>query len=112
MKCPACANEMKTATVESVEIDRCGHCGGVVLDKGETDTIDRLGLAHVIEGGLVATHQHRQTPAHCYVCDRGMIALRGAGDVEYDWCDGCERLFFDRGELTALGSYSDVESSR
>ena len=28
-----------------------------------------------------------------------MIPLVGAGDVEYDWCDGCERIFFDRGEL-------------
>ena len=53
---------------------------------------------------MVATHQHRQTPAHCYECDREMIALRGAGDVEYDWCDGCERLFFDQGELTAMAT--------
>ena len=107
MKCPACGNLMTTATVVSVEIDRCRQCGGVVLDKGEAETIDALGLAHVVEGGVIATHQHRTSPARCYECDREMIALRGAGEVEYDWCDGCERLFFDQGELTALGSFSD-----
>ncbi len=66
--------------------------------------IEELKLEHVIEGGIIATHQRRSTPAHCYECDKAMIALRGAGDVEYDWCDGCERLFFDQGELTALAA--------
>jgi Zn-finger nucleic acid-binding protein len=94
-------------TIRSVEIDRCPACGGVALDKGEAETIDALGLAHVIEGGVVATLQHRTTPARCHDCGKEMIALKGAGDVEYDWCDSCERLFFDRGELTALGAFSD-----
>jgi Zn-finger nucleic acid-binding protein len=107
MKCPGCTAEMVTADVHSIEIDRCPHCGGVVLDKGETEMIDALGLANVIEGGVTAAHQHRTTVAHCFVCDRDMIALKGAGDVEYDWCDGCERLFFDRGELTAFDQFVD-----
>jgi Zn-finger nucleic acid-binding protein len=107
MKCPACETQMVTVVIRSVEIDRCPSCGGVALDKGEAETIDALGLAHVIEGGVVATLQHRSTPARCHECGKDMIALKGAGDVEYDWCDACERLFFDRGELTALGAFSD-----
>ena len=108
MKCPACANEMAVATIHVVEIDRCRSCGGVVLDKGENDVIEELQLEHVIEGGVVATHQRRTAPAHCYECDKDMIALRGAGDIEYDWCDGCERLFFDRGELSAFDAFVDA----
>jgi len=108
MKCPACATDMVEVNIEhSVLIDRCPGCGGVVLDKGESEMIEALGLAHVIEGGVVATHQHREGTAHCYECGKDMAALLGAGDVEFDWCDGCERLFFDRGELTALSGYSD-----
>src|SRR5436853_152323 len=84
---------------------RCPTCGGIVLDKGETEVIDSLGLANVIEGGVKAAHAERTTAARCHECDKDMIALRGAGDVEYDWCDGCERLFFDRGELTSLDQY-------
>jgi Zn-finger nucleic acid-binding protein len=94
--------------VHSIEIDRCPSCGGIVLDKGETEIIDSLGLAHVIEGGVAAARVHRPTPAQCHVCNKEMIALRGAGDVEYDWCDGCERLFFDRGELTAIDAFVDM----
>ena len=99
---------MVATQVNSIEIDRCPSCGGIALDKGESEVIDSLGMAHVIEGGVTAAHEHRATPARCYECDREMIALRGAGDVEYDWCDHCERLFFDRGELTAIEAFVDT----
>jgi Zn-finger nucleic acid-binding protein len=99
---------MATTEVHSIEIDRCPFCGGIVLDKGETEIIDSLGMAHVIEGGVTTPHENRTTLARCYECNREMIALRGAGDVEYDWCDRCERLFFDRGELTAIDAFVDT----
>jgi len=102
---------MAQFTLSSLEIDRCPACGGIVLDKGENDVIDSLGLAHVIEAGVSAAHAHahpRATAARCYECARDMIALRGAGDVEYDWCEHCERLFFDRGELTAFDAFVDA----
>jgi Zn-finger nucleic acid-binding protein len=92
---------MVVVMVHSVEIDRCPSCGGIVLDKGESEVIDALGLAHVIE-------KLRTQAARCHVCDNAMIALVGAGDVEYDWCDKCERLFFDRGELMALDAFVDT----
>ncbi|HUS32765.1 MAG TPA: zf-TFIIB domain-containing protein [Kofleriaceae bacterium] len=107
MKCPGCTSDMVTTDVHSIEIDRCPNCGGIVLDKGEQDTIEGLGLGAAVEGGVQQAHEHRNTTAHCYECRRDMIALKGAGDVEYDWCDGCERLFFDRGELTAIDAFVD-----
>jgi len=94
--------------LHSIEIDRCPDCGGIVLDKGESEAIDGLGLAHVIEGGVSSPHrEERDTAARCHDCNRDMVALRGAGDVEYDWCEGCERLFFDRGELSAFDAFVD-----
>ena len=108
VKCPGCKNEMAVMDIHSIEIDRCPACGGIVLDKGENEVIDSLGLAPIIEGGVTAAHQHRTNPARCYECMREMIALRGAGDVEYDWCEECERLFFDRGELTAIDAFVDT----
>jgi len=107
MKCPGCTTEMALVMVHSIEIDRCPGCGGIALDKGEHELIDSLGLVQVIEGGVNSPHAHRTTTARCHVCERDMVPLRGAGDVEYDWCDGCERLFFDRGELTAFSAFVD-----
>ncbi|MCX5743348.1 MAG: zf-TFIIB domain-containing protein [Proteobacteria bacterium] len=110
MKCPGCASEMATQVVLDIEIDACGQCGGIVLDKGEPEEIERLGVAGIVEGASAIQAggtivQTRATAAHCHTCNREMIALTGAGDVEYDWCDGCERLFFDRGELSALEAF-------
>ena len=101
---------MVIVEVHSIEIDRCPSCGGIVLEKGETEQIDALGLANVVEAGvpLEEEHDHRTTAAHCHACNKDMIALTGAGDIEYDWCDGCERLFFDRGELTAIDAFVDT----
>jgi len=108
MKCPGCTSDMAVIEVHSIEIDRCPSCGGVVLDKGENEIIDSLGLASVVEGGVTAEHVRRTTAAHCHECNRDMIELKGAGDVEYDWCTECERLFFDRGELTAFDAFVDL----
>ena len=98
---------MVETEVHSIEIDRCPDCGGIVLDKGESEMIESLGLAAVIESGAQKAHENRSTTAHCYSCKKDMIALTGAGDVEYDWCDGCEQLYFDRGELTAIDAFVD-----
>ena len=101
---------MALVEIHSIEIDRCPACGGVALDKGETELIDSLGLAPVIEGGVRAAPAEtlRTEPARCYECAKEMIALVGAGDIEYDWCEQCERLFFDRGELSALDAFVDA----
>ena len=108
MKCPGCASEMDLVEIQSVEIDRCAACGGIVLDKGEGDAIESLGIARIIESAVTSDGKPRTTSAHCHVCKRDMIALRGAGDVEYDWCENCERLFFDKGELSALDAFDDA----
>ena len=47
VKCPRCnkmmlLQDIKDAT-NKVEIDRCGHCGGIWLDKGEVDAIMAIG---------------------------------------------------------------------
>jgi Zn-finger nucleic acid-binding protein len=48
-KCPRCNKLMVTQDIKheastKVEIDRCGHCGGIWLDKGEVDQIMDIGL--------------------------------------------------------------------
>lgn len=47
LECPICATHMLIQDVafekDKVEIDRCGHCGGIWLDKGEVDSIMAIG---------------------------------------------------------------------
>ena len=39
MKCPKCGHEMKTETLEGIEIDRCTFCEGFFVDAGELDQL-------------------------------------------------------------------------
>lgn len=107
MKCPGCATEMVEVNIRhTVIVDQCPKCSGIVLDRGEAEMIEALGLADVIETGEAVTEQRRKTPARCHDCGLEMTALRGAGDIEFDWCEDCERLFFDRGELKAISQFN------
>lgn len=93
----------------SVEVDVCPGCNGIVLDKGETEVIEALGIASVLERTLPRgdASPARGPTATCHPCGKPMTALVGAGDVEFDWCDSCERLYFDRGELSAIEAFQN-----
>ena len=39
MKCPKCGHDMKTETLEGIEIDRCTFCEGFYLDQGEIEEL-------------------------------------------------------------------------
>jgi Zn-finger nucleic acid-binding protein len=47
LHCPRCDSHMLGQDISyketHVEIDRCGHCGGIWLDKGEVDTVMKIG---------------------------------------------------------------------
>jgi uncharacterized protein len=39
LKCPKCGHDMSVRQVDGVEVEQCGTCSGVFLDKGELETI-------------------------------------------------------------------------
>ena len=39
MKCPKCGHDLKSETLEGVEIDRCTFCEGFFVDAGELDQL-------------------------------------------------------------------------
>ena len=103
MKCPRCNVELTSQRILDMPIARCPTCQGVLLERGQAEAIDDLDLGPSIEeGASLDPGSVPEAAAHCYECDRPMITLEGAGDVEFDWCDGCERMFFDKGELSAF----------
>jgi hypothetical protein len=109
MLCPKCNVEMSPKSFDGVEVDRCFGCGGVWLDKGELEQIDDKNIATLVDvvGNTAKTEIMDRIPAHCPRCDNDMITLRGANDVPFDWCDQCEGMFFDRGELAAMNVFSE-----
>lgn len=101
MQCPKCKTEMELWTQGQLEVDRCTACGGVFLDKGELEQVDNQNLGAVIDN---ANHDRKERStegalAHCHRCDVAMMPLTGADDIEFDWCEKCEGMYFDAGEL-------------
>lgn len=51
LECPRCESHMLVQQVayggSAVEIDRCGHCGGLWLDRGEADKVLEIGAKMV-----------------------------------------------------------------
>ena len=43
MKCPKCGYDLAEIELHGVKVDQCGHCGGVFLDKGELDQLEKHG---------------------------------------------------------------------
>jgi acetyl-CoA carboxylase beta subunit len=39
MKCPKCGHDLKTETLEGIEIDRCTFCEGFFVDAGELEQL-------------------------------------------------------------------------
>ena len=101
MKCPKCTSEMNEEKHHQLETDHCPSCGGVFLDKGELEKVDRENLGALIDlsVGKENVESMDRKPAHCYCCSNPMTALKGADEIQFDWCDKCEGMFFDAGEL-------------
>lgn len=109
MLCPKCNLEMSPKSFRKVEVDRCFGCGGVWLDKGEMEEIDNKNISTLVDvvGKTEKSDVMDNVTAHCHRCDNDMFNLTGANDVKFDWCDQCEGMFFDRGELAAMNVFPD-----
>ncbi len=108
MRCPKCDNvEMMAFNFHDVEIDRCPRCSGVWLDKDELEAILQRQLGTIIDMPSFSRDKSESDhkPAHCHRCDNDMIDLVGAADIRFEWCDTCEGMFFDRGELTVIQTF-------
>jgi hypothetical protein len=43
MHCPKCGMDLATVMLHRVEVDTCGACGGVWLDAGELEKLQKVG---------------------------------------------------------------------
>ena len=41
MKCPKCGMDLKEIELHGVKVDQCASCGGVFLDAGEMEAIEK-----------------------------------------------------------------------
>jgi len=103
MDCPVCRNAMITLELAEVEIDYCGDCGGIWLDRGELEML--LGDAEQagqLLGSFRAAEGCREKPRRCPICLKKMrkVLVGSANEpVLIDKCVRNDGLWFDKGEL-------------
>ncbi len=54
-KCPRCGGDLEEKHAEHVRVDECRECGGIWLDKGELDQLQRVNRARGVSGGVLGS---------------------------------------------------------
>ena len=103
--CPACVKALKATSIDGFQIDQCFECGGLWLDKGQTEHLLRRAdvpysllnpPARALDGVLVPHGQRK-----CAKCDSplGIADIEG---VQVEACAACGGLWLEKGELGDL----------
>jgi len=118
MQCPRDGNALETKTYEAkIEIDACGACGGMWLDKGELEAIQdardndyRRVLENVpdtVKRSINEVAQLSSSPIRCPKCNGELETREYAycSQIIIDTCpEGCG-LWLDPGEIQALEKF-------
>lgn len=106
MHCYRCHGEMRKTDREQVLVDRCTQCGGIWLDAGELEMLEKG--AGLERAALMQQARHElleearrmvSVIGLCPKCERGKLSQVKKRGVEIDVCNHCHGLFFDEGEL-------------
>ncbi len=91
LDCPKCRQwKMHRESFQGIEIDRCGTCQGMFLDRGELEA-----FSHTSDAMDAVS-------AWCPRCQEGMAAVTSQGGLRVDVCRRCRAVFLDQGELASL----------
>jgi Zn-finger nucleic acid-binding protein len=115
LNCPRDRESLRTREYEGgIEVDECSACGGMWLDKGELEAIQKnadndyrqqLGsIPNDVGASIQVTEQLDEAPIHCPKCDAEMETREYAycSQIIVDTCpNGCG-IWLDKGEIQAL----------
>lgn len=106
MDCIRCGGTLKKGTKDGVLVDLCPKCGGLWLDAGELEALerkehkDRAELLQQARKELADdARQILTVVGMCPKCQAGRLRQIVKRGVELDYCPYCEGLFLDDREL-------------
>ena len=101
--CPKCSAAMEEVSFQDITIDRCTSCGGLWFDLMEHRHLRQLPGSEAIDTGKPASgwKTNEKRKIDCPKCRAPMSPMRDVDrhDIEYEYCSGCNGLFFDAGEF-------------
>ena len=108
VNCPRHDRPMRRFMVAGIEVDRCGICGGIWLDKGELEALVESDKQTRAAARLLdRSDDADEASDHAPVCPRDgtpLVPMRTAVKpfVECDACTACGGVYLDAGELSAM----------
>jgi Zn-finger nucleic acid-binding protein len=116
MKCPACKEPLVALELDAVEVDWCGACKGLWLDRGELEVLygdasaasDFLKDLKPVSGpvsrsmsGGPGAHTAAHPSRRCPICESRMrvVTADWDGGIHLDECPRADGIWFDAGEL-------------
>lgn len=112
LKCPKCNDvKLKKHEIEGTVVEFCEGCNGIWLDKGELNKV-----THPIDGDIeFCSHEYSGEKSvselSCPKCiDKKLKKANFIefSDIAIDYCDGCNGIWLDKGELDAINSEIDA----
>jgi Zn-finger nucleic acid-binding protein len=104
--CVKCDSVLDRGTFGGVEVDLCTSCGGLWLDRGEIERLGALTASEIeaLRRLLIPLPGPRPEASDletaCVACT-GTLREIVLGPVRVDFCNQCQGLWLDRGELDA-----------
>jgi Zn-finger nucleic acid-binding protein len=102
LTCVKCTSVLDRSKIGEIELDLCPACGGVWLDHGEIERLQRgpqTSVDHLrkaLTGGAPAGLS--DTTTSCPACPGTLTEVK-LGPVHVDYCTKCHGVFLDKGEL-------------
>ncbi|HLO57881.1 MAG TPA: zf-TFIIB domain-containing protein [Bacteroidales bacterium] len=110
MNCPRCTVELKNKTILDfkyfLNIDYCESCGGIWLDKGEMERLEKTIEPTFYEIRKIPSQKVQLQPVICPSCSNTepLQKLQHWRDnhVIIDLCTQCKGIWLDTGEIEAI----------
>ena len=100
MNCPKCQERLHSEYYSKNQYLICFYCEGAWVKKSEL-------------GGELVIEQPQATKLPCPSCDNTTLQHVKAAGLELEYCQICEGVFFDKGELEALyPSYKGMDGKK
>jgi hypothetical protein len=106
MNCIRCKKKMKKVAKDNVLVDKCPDCGGIWLDSGELEMMEK-GVGHekteIMEQARAELLRDAQRLVNlvgfCPKCETTKLHQIKRRGAELDVCSHCGGIYFDDGEL-------------
>ncbi|MCD6310289.1 MAG: zf-TFIIB domain-containing protein [Candidatus Eremiobacteraeota bacterium] len=112
MKCPRCAQDMYTGSIQNAELDICPACDGIWFDQDELTIVIKMGeeeiekseIAPILQSGVIKQESPGEGELLCPRCNEVMMRYYYAG-VPGIVVNGCQKgcgIFTDDSELKKI----------